>query len=54
MSELDAGAIIQEAKDPKTIAEKAVPLAEHRRPTKEEEENNSAHRTFKRGQGLTP
>jgi hypothetical protein len=50
----DIEQIIQEAKDPKTIAEKAILLAEHRRPTKEEQENKSAHRTFNRGQGLTP
>lgn len=35
----DLEAIIQEARDPQTIAERAQPLAEHRRPTKEEEEN---------------
>jgi hypothetical protein len=37
---------MQDARDPKTIAEKAKPLAEHRRPTKEEEEDKGSMSTI--------
>jgi hypothetical protein len=40
-SALDIAALVQEAKDPKAAAEKAKPLAEHRRPTKEEEDKGN-------------
>ena len=43
----DIAQIVAEHKDPKTIAEMATPLAEHRRPTKEEAGNKPNDIRFK-------
>src|SRR5215213_5973248 len=45
-SALDPDATMQDARDPKTIAEKAKPLAEHRRSTKEAEEDKGSMSTI--------
>lgn len=39
----DLAAIVKEQRDPALLAEKVKPLAESRRPTKEEEENKPVH-----------